>query len=137
MIMATAIIDIEGIGKVYAEKLAAIGINTVEELLEKGASRTGRKHLAQESDIDEKKILKWVNMADLFRIKGIATQFSELLEAAGVDTVKELRNRNPENLHAKLLEVQEEKKLTRVVPGLEKVKDFIQQAKELDPLVTY
>jgi predicted flap endonuclease-1-like 5' DNA nuclease len=135
--MATAIIDIEGIGKVYAEKLQAIGINTVEELLEKGATRTGRKHLSQESDIDEKKILKWVNMADLFRIKGIGTQFSELLEAAGVDTVKELRNRNPENLHAKLLEVQEEKKLTRVVPGLEKVKDFIGQAKELEPIVTY
>jgi predicted flap endonuclease-1-like 5' DNA nuclease len=135
--MGKAIIDIEGIGPVYAEKLKAVGVDTVEELLEKGASRTGRKHLAAEADIDETFILKWVNMADLFRIKGIGPQFSELLEAAGVDTVKELRNRNPENLHAKLLEVQEEKKLTRIVPGLEKVKDFIDQAKELEPMVTY
>ncbi len=76
-------------------------------------------------------------MADLFRIKGIGTQFSELLEAAGVDTVKELKNRNPENLHAKLVEVQAQKKITRAVPALSQVKDFIDQAKQLPPLVTY
>jgi len=135
--MAKAIADIEGIGPVFTEKLKAVGVETVEKLLEKGATKSGRRGLSKETEIDEKKILKWVNMADLFRIKGIGTQFSELLEAAGVDTVKELRNRNPENLHSKLIEVKEEKKLTRAVPGLDKVKDFIDQAKELEPMVSY
>jgi len=87
-------------------------------LLEAGATKAGRKKLAAGSGIDEGKFLDWVNMADLFRIKGIASQFAELLKAAGVDTVKELRNRNAENLHAKLVEVQEEKKITRTVPAL-------------------
>jgi len=76
-------------------------------------------------------------MADLFRIKGIASQFSELLMHAGVDTVKELRTRNAENLHAKLVEVQADKKLTRVVPGLSQIEDFIEQAKALPPVVTH
>jgi len=121
----------------FSEKLSNAGVNTVEDLLEKGATKSGRKALAEATGIDEGKILKWVNMADLFRIKGIGTQFSELLEAAGVDTVKELRNRNPENLHAKLVEVQAEKKITRAVPALSQVTDFIEQAKQLPPVVTY
>ena len=105
--------------------------------MELGASRSGRKKIAEDSGIDESKILDWVNMADLFRIKGVASQFAELLKAAGVDTVKELRNRNAENLHAKLVEVQEEKKITRSVPGLSQVTDYIEQAKSLEPIVTY
>jgi predicted flap endonuclease-1-like 5' DNA nuclease len=135
--MAKKIEEIEGIGPVFAEKLTNAGIKTVELLLENGASKSGRKKIAEETGIDESKILKWVNMADLFRIKGVASQFAELLEAAGVDTVKELRNRNAENLHAKLSEVQAEKKLTRAVPALSTVADFIEQAKALPPLVTY
>ena len=135
--MAKKITEIEGIGPVYQEKLAAAGVTTVEGLLEAGASKSGRKKIAEESGLDESKILVWVNMADLFRIKGVASQFAELLKAAGVDTVKELRNRNAENLHAKLVEVQEEKKITRSVPGLTQVTDFIEQAKKLEPLVTY
>lgn len=135
--MAKKIAEIEGIGPVYAEKLAAIEITTVEKLLEGGASKAGRKKIAEASGIDESKILKWVNMADLFRIKGIGQQFSELLEAAGVDTVKELRNRNAENLHTKLMEIQEEKKLTKAVPALSQIADFIEQAKGLEPMVTY
>lgn len=135
--MSKKIAEIEGIGPVFGEKLAEAGVKTVESLLEAGASRSGRKKLADATGIDESKILKWVNMADLFRIKGIATQFAELLEAAGVDTVKELRNRNAENLHAKLVEVQEEKKITRAVPGLSQVEDYIKQAKALAPKVTY
>ncbi len=131
------IADIEGIGPVYEEKLKAAGVNSVEKLLEVGAGRTGRKKLAEETGIDESKILNWVNKADLYRIKGVGAQFSELLEAAGVDTVKELRNRNAENLHAKLVEVQEAKKITRAVPALSQVEDFINQAKELPPMVTY
>lgn len=135
--MAKKITDIEGIGPVFEEKLAGAGVKTVEGLLEAGATKAGRKKLAADSGIDEGKILDWVNMADLFRIKGIASQFAELLKAAGVDTVKELRNRNAENLHTKLVEVQEEKKITRTVPGLSQVTDFVEQAKALDPIVTY
>lgn len=135
--MAKKIVEIEGIGPVFAEKLNKAGVLTVEGLLEKGASRVGRKNIAEQSGVDESKILNWVNKADLFRIKGIGPQFSELLEAAGVDTVKELRNRNPENLHAKLVEVQAEKKITRAVPALKQVNKFVEQAKNLPPIVTY
>lgn len=135
--MAKKIAEIEGIGPVFAGKLEKAGITSVEALLEKGASKSGRKAIAGETGIDESKILGWVNMADLFRIKGVASQFSELLEAAGVDTVKELRNRNAANLHAKLVEVQAEKKITRAVPGLSQIEDFIEQAKALPPIVTY
>ena len=132
-----SIVDIEGIGPVYQEKLAKAGIKTVEGLLKDGATKKGRVAIAQASEIDEGRILDWVNMADLFRIKGVASQFAELLKAAGVDTVKELRTRNAENLHAKLVEVQEEKKITRTVPALSQVNDFIEQAKALEPMVTY
>lgn len=135
--MAKKITDIEGIGPVFEEKLAGADIKTVEGLLEAGATKSGRKKIADASGIDEGKILDWVNMADLFRIKGIASQFAELLKASGVDTVKELRNRNAENLHAKLVEVQAEKKITRAVPALSQVEDYIEQAKKLAPVVTY
>ena len=135
--MSKKITEIEGIGPAFQEKLAGAGVTTVEGLLEAGASKSGRKKLAADTGIDESKILVWVNMADLFRIKGVASQFAELLKASGVDTVKELRNRNAENLHAKLVEVQEEKKITRAVPGLSQVTDYIDQAKALDPVVTH
>jgi predicted flap endonuclease-1-like 5' DNA nuclease len=135
--MSRPINDIQGIGPVFMEKLKGMNINTVDKLLEEGATKAGRKKLAEGAGIEERKVLDWVNMADLFRINGIGPQFSELLEAAGVDTVKELRNRNAENLHAKLTEVQAEKGLTKVVPALSKVTDFISQAKGLEPKVTY
>lgn len=135
--MARKITEIEGVGPVFAEKLAAANVTTVEGLLENGATKTGRKNLAANSGIDEGKILDWVNMADLFRVKGIASQFAELLKAAGVDTVKELRTRNAENLHAKLIEVQAAKNITRAVPALSQVADYIEQAKALEPVVTY
>ena len=135
--MSKKITEIEGIGPAYQEKLAAAGVKTVEGLLELGASKSGRKKIAEDSGLDESQILVWVNMADLFRIKGVASQFEELLKAAGVDTVKELRTRNAENLHAKLVEVQEEKKITRTVPALSQVTDFVEQAKKLEPMVTY
>ena len=135
--MAKKIDEIQGIGPVFAEKLAAAGVNTVEGLLSEGASKPGRKKLAETTGIDEAKILNWVNKADLFRVKGIGPQFSELLEAAGVDTVKELRNRNAENLHAKLVEVQAEKGLTRAVPSAGQVAKYIEFAKKLEPVVTH
>lgn len=129
--------EIEGIGPAFGAKLGNASIKTVEGLLKAGATKAGRKKIAEESGISEDKILDWVNMADLFRIKGVASQFAELLKASGVDTIKELRHRVPENLHVKLTEVNAEKKLTRVVPSLSQVEDFIAQAKELEPVVTY
>tara|TARA_R110002051_G_scaffold33726_6_gene75257 strand:- start:3450 stop:3857 length:408 start_codon:yes stop_codon:yes gene_type:complete len=135
--MSNSISKIEGIGPVNKEKLSVAGIVTVENLLEKGASKSGRKEIAAASGIDEKVILNWVNMADLFRIKGIASQFAELLKAAGVDTVKELRTRNAENLYQALIATNEAKNLTNAVPALSKVTDFIEQAKNLDPVVTH
>ena len=135
--MAYKIIDIEGIGDVYAPKLIAANITTPKELLDKCAAPAGRKALAEETGISEKLILTWTNHADLMRIKGIGPQFSELLEAAGVDTVKELRNRNAENLAAKILEINEEKHLVRRVPVLKEVVKMINQAKELPPVMTY
>jgi predicted flap endonuclease-1-like 5' DNA nuclease len=135
--MAYKIIEIEGIGPAYAEKLGLAGIKTVEGLLESGKDKGGRKKIAEASGLDEGRILDWVNMADLFRIKGISSQNAEILKAAGVDTVKELRNRNAENLHAKIAEVNAEKKLVRQIPSLSAVTKFIEQAKELPPVVTH
>jgi predicted flap endonuclease-1-like 5' DNA nuclease len=132
-----SIVDIEGIGPAFQEKLAKAGITTVEGLLKEGASKKGRVLISDKSGIDEGKILDWVNMADLFRIKGISGQFAELLVAAGVDTIKELANRKAENLQDKLVEINAVKNLTRVVPSTEKVTDFIEQAKNLAPTVTH
>ena len=103
--MSINISDIEGIGPAMSEKLRAAKIETVEDLLKHGATPKGRAQIADASGVDEKRILKWVNMADLYRIKGIGSEYSELLEASGVDTVKELRNRKPDNLYQKMVEV--------------------------------
>jgi len=131
------IIEIEGIGPVYAEKLATAGIKTVEALLKAGASKKGRDQLVEQTGIEYARILKWTNMADLFRVRGVGEEYSELLEAAGVDTVKELRNRRADNLHAKMVEVNAEKKLVRALPALSMVERWIEHAKELDPVMTY
>ncbi len=129
--------EIEGIGPVYGEKLKAAGINKVDQLLEKCAAKKGRAELAKETGIEEKLILKWSNHADLFRINGIGPQFSELLEASGVDTVKELRTRNAENLYAKLQEVNEDKKLVRRLPSLSQVTQMIEDAGKSEVRMTY
>lgn len=129
--------EIEGIGPVNAEKLNGIGLNTTEALLEAGATPKGRADLAAKTGISEKQILRWVNMSDLFRIKGVAEQFSDLLEAAGVDTVTELAQRKAENLQAKIAEVNEQKKLVRRVPTLTEVTSWVEQAKGLPRAVKY
>jgi predicted flap endonuclease-1-like 5' DNA nuclease len=129
--------DIEGIGPIYAEKLADIGIHTVHALLDKGCTRSGRKELAEKTGISETLVLEWVNMADLFRIEGIGEEYSDLLEEAGVDTVVELSKRVPENLHEKLEQVNEEKKLVKQLPALDTVKKWIEQAKTLPKKVEY
>jgi predicted flap endonuclease-1-like 5' DNA nuclease len=133
----TKLIAIEGIGDVYAQKLEAAGISTIEALLEKGATPQGRQGLGEGTGISHKLILEWVNLADLFRIKGIGEEYSDLLEEAGVDTVPELAQRNPANLHAKLVEVNEAKKLVRKLPAQSQVSDWIEQAKALPRVVTY
>ena len=135
--MIYKIIDIQGIGPVYAEKLIGIGIETVDQLLEKGADAKGRQAIEEATGIRHDLVLTWVNHADLFRVKGVGPQFAELLEAAGVDTVKELRNRNAANLAAKMLEVNEEKHLCRRTPVEKEVAKFIELAKELEPKVSH
>jgi predicted flap endonuclease-1-like 5' DNA nuclease len=131
------IVSIEGIGPVYAEKLVGAGIKTVEALLDKGAGRKGREDLAELTGITEKLILEWVNLADLMRIKGIGEEYSDLLEEAGVDTVKELKNRNPENLYKAMVETNQEKKLVRRVPTLKEVQKWVAEAAQLESRVTY
>ncbi len=135
--MAYKIIDIQGIGPVYAEKLIAVGIETVPQLLEKGKTPKGRKELVEQTGIDKDRILTWVNHADLFRIKGVGPQFSELLEAAGVDTVKELKHRNAENLAKAMLETNEKEHRTKRVPTAGELQKMIDQAKELPGVVEY
>lgn len=131
------IVDIEGIGPVFAEKLAGAGIKTTEVLLEMAGSAKGRKELAAKTGIKEEKLLEWVNRADLFRVKGIGSEYSDLLEAAGVDSVPELANRKPENLLEKLTAVNAEKKLVRKLPALSLVADWVEQAKALPKVVTH
>lgn len=135
--MANKLIEIEGIGPKYAAKLEEAGLKNTDQLLKAGATRKGRETIAEQTGISSDHILRWVNMADLFRIKGIGEEFSDLLEQAGVDTVKELRTRNCANLHAKLVEVNAEKSLTRRNPSMDEVEGWIAQAKELEPVVTY
>lgn len=135
--MSYKIEAIEGIGDQYTAKLQAIGITTVEDLLERGASPAGRIQIAEQTGIDGARVLKWVNHADLFRVKGIAGQFAELLEAAGVDTVKEFRNRVAQNLQPKLAEINAAKKLVGRLPSIAELGDMIAIAKTLEPKVSY
>ena len=135
--MAYKIDQIEGIGEVYAEKLNAVGIATTEDLLAQCAAAKGREKVSEATGISTKLILKWTNHADLMRINGIAGQFAELLEAAGVDTVKEFRHRVAANLQPKMVEVNEQKNLCNRVPAVSEIERMIAQAKELEPLITY
>ena len=131
------IIDLEGVGPVYAEKLIAVGIKTVEALLKAGTTPKGRQELAEKTGITAAMILEWVNFADLYRIKGVGEEYSELLEAAGVDTVMELAQRNPDNLYAKIVEVNAEKKLVRQIPTSKQVASWVEQAKALPRAIEY
>lgn len=131
------IIDIQGVGPVYAEKLKAVGVNKVSQLLEKGKTAKGRKELETATGIRHDLILTWVNHADLFRIKGVGPQFAELLEASGVDTVKEFGHRKAENLAKTMLEVNEKEHRTKRVPTVGELQKMIAQAKELPAVVKY
>jgi len=135
--MAKKIEDIEGVGPSYGAKLRAAGCRNVEQLLEMGCTKKGREHIAAKTGLSESNILKWVNHADLFRVKGIASQYAELLECAGVDTVKELRNRNADNLAEKMVEINKAKRLVRNVPSAKVVTGWVAQAKVLQPMVKH
>ena len=135
--MATPIADIEGIGPAYETKLKAAGVSTVESLLETGGTAKGRDTLATSTGISGKLLLTWVNHADLFRIKGVAGQFAELLEAAGVDTVPELAQRNAANLAAKMTEVNAVKNLTKGAVTETQVQKWIDEAKTLPKAVSH
>jgi len=132
-----SIIDIEGIGTAYKKKLKDAGIATTEKLLEVAATPKGRKELAEKTGIGDALILEWVNLADLFRIKGVGSEYSDLLEEAGVDTVVELAKRVPKNLYAKMVEINTAKKLVRKMPTEEQVGDWVDQAKKLPRIVKY
>lgn len=129
------IIDIEGVGEVYAQKLQDVGIKTVETLLEHGATPKGREEIAKKTGISLALILRWVNHADLIRIVGVAEQYAELLEAAGVDSIPELSHRVPANLLAKITEVNEQKKLVRRLPTVGQIEGWVEQCKKLDRIV--
>ena len=113
------------------------GINTLEHLLEAGSEKKGRKDIADKAGISEKLVLNWINRADLARVKGISTQYADLLEFAGVDTIPELAQRRADNLHAKMVEVNDEMNLVRKVPALSQVEDWVAQAKEFPRVVNY
>lgn len=128
---------LEGVGPAYAKKLNQAGIRTVRDLLRACGTPEGRKEVAQQTGIDGKLILRWTNMADLFRIRGIGPQYAELLEAAGVDTVPELAQRNPENLYSKLAEVNAEKRMVKQLPTLRLVRTWVEQARKIGRRVYY
>ena len=129
--------EIEGIGPVFQQKLNAAGVATTAALLEKGSTPKGRKEIAEKSGIGDGLILQWVNHVDLFRIKGVGSEYSDLLEAAGVDTVPELANRNAQHLLEKMTATNMEKKLVRRLPVLSQVENWIEQAKVLPRVITY
>ena len=131
------ITKVEGIGSVYAEKLVAVGITTTNALLKAGKTAKARKELAEKTDISPKLILEWINHADLFRIKGVGGEYADLLEAAGVDTVPELAQRNAANLYSKMAEVNAAKNLVRRVPPQSNVEQWVAQAKELPRVIEY
>jgi predicted flap endonuclease-1-like 5' DNA nuclease len=133
----TKLIKIEGIGPAYEKKLNAVGLFSLQDLLEKGASPKGRKEIADKTGISDALILKWANRADLFRIKGIGEEYGDLLEAAGVDTVPELAQRKAENLYQKIVETNNAKKLVRKLPAVSQIKNWVEQAKKLPRLLTY
>lgn len=133
----TKIIDIEGIGDAHAKKLTDAGIASVEALLERGGTPAGRKEIAEKTGISAANILEWVNRADLMRINGVGSEFSDLLEQAGVDTVRELATRNAANLHAKMAEINEEKNIVRRLPSIGEVEKWVAEAKTLPVAVTY
>lgn len=131
------VIEVEGIGPVYGKKLNDAGIKNTDQLLNACKTKAMRLKLAADSGIDESHILRFANMVDLFRIHGVGSEYADLLEASGVDTVKELATRNPANLTAKMAEVNNEKKLVRRIPTEKMVEKWVNEAKNLPGALKY
>ena len=131
------IIDVEGIGPAYAAKLSSAGIRSLEALLKMGATPDGRKEIAKMTGIGDALILEWVNLADLYRIKGVGSEYSDLLEEAGVDTVVELAKRVPANLYEKMGDVNKAKNLVNKMPSRNQVENWVAQAKKLPRVIKY
>jgi len=128
---------VEGIGPIFAEKLKAIGLVSCLDFLKAGATRKGREEIVGKTRISSKLILKWVNHIDLYRIKGVGSEYADLLEAGGVDTVVELAQRNPANLFEKMNQMNATKELVRKLPTAAQVEDWVVQAKGLKRVVSY
>ena len=135
--MSYGIEEIEGIEPTYGEKLKEAGLTNTDDFLKLCCDAKGRQDVAEKTGISEKLLLTWANLADLMRISGIGPQFSELLEASGVDTVKELRTRNAANLTAKMEEVNKEKNLAKATPAESVVEKWIEDAKNTEPTITH
>lgn len=135
--MGYKIDEVEGIGPAFREKLTAAGITNTDQLLKEAGAKAGRKALAEKTGISEGQILKWINRADLMRISGVGKQFAELMECTGVDTVKELAQRNAANLAEAMTKINGEKKLTKGSVSESQVQGWIDQAKTMDPGVTH
>ncbi len=129
--------DIEGVGRVLKGRLEMVGIETTQQLLEACSSPGGRRATSEATGVSEFVLLRWANIADLMRIQGIGKQYSELLEASGVDTVKELRTRNAEKLAVKMREVNRNKRFARTLPSVERIYDWVEKAKKLNAVITH
>lgn len=132
-----SITDIGDIGPDYAERLRAIGIRTTARLLESAKSPKQRKQLAERTGLDERRILRWANLVDRMRIKGVGEDYAALLQAAGVDTIRELKYRNPEKLARAMAEANARRKLVRVLPSDRAVHRWVEEAKRLQPKISY
>lgn len=135
--MAYKIASIEGIGPAYADKLAAANIATTDDLLRYCCAPDGRRSIAAKTGLSESQLLEWANRADLMRVSGIGSEYADLLEASGVDTVKELAMRNAANLVGRMKDVNQQKKLTRATPSEKVVEKWISQAKQMEPMITH
>ena len=132
-----ALVTIEGIGETYAERLAEARIESTQALLKRGATKQGRKEIAKLAGVNDRLILSWVHKADLFRIRGIGEEYSDLLEASGVDTVLELAQRNAKHLHAKMISMNQQRHLVRRPPALTQVENWVRQAKKLPRVIQF
>lgn len=132
-----SIADMRAIGPFYVPKLKAVGIRSTTKYLERAATAKGRRLLAEATGIPPEHILRWANLSDLMRVRGIAEDYAMLLDAAGVDTVKELKRRNAANLVARLAEINARKKMVDLLPSEKRVQSWIETAKALPPMISY
>src|SRR5712692_9409657 len=135
--MSYAIMDIEGIGPLMGAKLKKVGIRTASKLLEAAKTAKGRKALAAKLDVDERTVLRWANLVDRMRIKGVGEDYAKLLEAVGVDTVRELKYRNITKLASAMREANKKKRLVRLLPSESRVARWVEQAKTLPAMVSH